>query len=40
MYSPVNGIFFRRTVKEHKLNDIQIPVGMTLVVRNLANMFD
>jgi cytochrome P450 len=40
MYSPVTGIFFRKTVKEHQLNNIPMPVGMTLVARNRANMFD
>jgi cytochrome P450 len=41
MYLPVTGIFFRKTVKAHNINDnIPMPVGMTLVARNIANMFD
>jgi cytochrome P450 len=39
MFAPVTGIFFRRAVVAHKLKDIPIPVGTTVVVRNRANMF-
>ncbi len=39
MFAPVTGIFFRRAVVGHKLKDIPIPVGTTVVVRNRANMF-
>jgi cytochrome P450 len=39
MFSPVNGIFFRKAIKDHYLKDIPIPVGMTVVARNRPNFF-
>ena len=39
MFAPVGGIFLRRATVSHKLKDIPIPVGTTVVVRNRSNMF-
>ncbi len=39
MFSPVTGLFFRKSVKSHYLNEIPIPKGMTVVARNRANFF-
>jgi cytochrome P450 len=39
MFSPVTGIFFRKSIIDHHLKDIPIPKGMNVVARNRPNFF-
>ena len=39
MFSPVNGIFTRKSLKSHYIKDIPIEKGLILLPRNRPNFF-